>query len=62
MLPVIALAALSLAAFAYAAYLALGMVRDKAAMRDRIARAVNPVHGAAMRDKPAPVRNRLGED
>lgn len=62
MFPIIALAALSLAAFAYAVYIALSMVRDKAAMSDRIARAVRPVHGAAMRERPAPVRNRLGED
>lgn len=62
MLPVIALAALSLAAFAYAAIATLSLVRERAAMRDRIARAVRPVHGAAMRERPAIVHNRLGED
>ena len=57
-----ALALLSLAAFAYAGRVALGMVADAAQRRDRIARAVRPVHGAAMRNAPAPIRNRLGED
>lgn len=59
---VVSLAALSLAAFAYAGRLALAMVRERAAMRDRVARAVRPVEGAAIRFAPAPVRPRLGDD
>lgn len=62
MFPIIALAALSVAAFAYAAIATLRLIRERAAMSDRIARAVRPVHGAAMRQRPAIVRNRLGED
>lgn len=57
------LAAVSLAAFIYAARLALGMASERRAMRDRIARAVRPVHGGpVMRDAPARVVNRPGEN
>lgn len=59
---VVSLAVVSLAAFAYAGRLTLALVRDRAAMRDRVARAVRPVQGAAIRFAPAPVRPRLGED
>ncbi len=54
---------LSLSAFAYAARLALAMVRERAETRDRIARAVRPVHGGPV-IRSAPVRfvNRPGEN
>lgn len=54
---------ISAAAFAYAARLALAMVRERAETRDRIARAVRPVHGGPV-IRSAPVRsiNRPGEN
>lgn len=56
-------ALISAAAFIYAARVALGMVRDRAAARARIARAVRPVHGGSV-IKAAPARafNRPGEN
>lgn len=59
---VFALSALSLAAFAYAAIVAVGLVRERAAMRARIERATRPVHGPAIACAPVIYRNRLGED
>lgn len=54
------LAIVSAAAFIFAARLALGMIRE---MRERIARAVRPVHGGPVM-RAAPVRsfNRPGEN
>jgi len=59
----LALALVSLSAFAFAARLALGAMRERAALRARIARAVRPVHGGPV-IKAAPVRahNRPGEN
>jgi hypothetical protein len=54
MLVALALAALSLAALAYAVRVALSMRADRLARLDRIARATRPVHGRPMR--AAPVR------
>lgn len=58
------LLAVSALAFAYAGRVALGMVAERRAMRDRIARgAVRPVHGGPV-IKAAPSRavNRPGEN
>ena len=62
MLLVSALAALSLGAFAYAVRLTMGLIADRAQRRARIARAVRPIHGAAIACAPVVYRNRLGED
>lgn len=48
MLIPIALVILSIAALAYAVRVALSMVADRAAARDRIERAVRPAHGRAI--------------
>lgn len=57
------LLAVSALAFVYAGRVALGMVAERRAMRDRIARAVRPVHGGPV-IKAAPSRavNRPGEN
>lgn len=54
---------LSAAALIYAARLALAMVRERAETRDRIARAVRPVHGGpVIRSAPVRSHNRPGEN
>lgn len=59
----LALALVSLSALAYAARLALRMAAERRAMRERIARAVRPVHGRTiMREAPARAVNRPGEN
>lgn len=57
------LAIVSAAAFIFAARLALGMIRERREARERIARAVRPVHGGPVM-RAAPVRsfNRPGEN
>ena len=55
--------AISLAALAYAARVALGMAADRRARLDRIARAVRPVHGGpVIRSAPVRAHNRPGEN
>lgn len=57
------LVAISAAAFLYAGRVALGMARDRSAAKDRIARAVRPVHGKpVLRAAPARAINRPGEN
>lgn len=57
------LAIVSAAAFIFAARLALGMIRERREMRERIARAVRPVHGGpVMRAAPSRAINRPGEN
>lgn len=57
------LALISAAAFIYAAHVALGMARERREARDRIARAVRPVHGGpVMRATPARAFDRPGEN
>lgn len=56
-------ALVSAAAFIYAARVALGMVAERRARLDRIARAVRPVHGGpVIRSAPARAVNRPGEN
>lgn len=57
------LAIVSAAAFIFAARLALGMIAERREARERIARAVRPVHGGPVM-RAAPVRsfNRPGEN
>lgn len=56
-------AMVSLLAFGFAACVALEAVRERRAHRDRIARAVRPVHGeSVMRAAPARAVNRPGEN
>lgn len=57
------LAIVSAAAFIFAARLAFGMIRERREARDRIARAVRPIHGGpVMRTAPARSFNRPGEN
>lgn len=57
---IIALSLLSLAAFAYTAIATVRLIRERAALSDRIARAVRPVHGRALPVRPATPHNRPG--
>lgn len=56
------LAIVSAAAFIFAARLALGMIRERREMRERIARAVRPVHGGPIIKAPVRAINRPGEN
>lgn len=56
------LAMVSILAFGFAACVALDMRRARIEARDRIARAVRPVMGKAMRAAPLRFVNRPGED
>lgn len=57
------LAVISAAAFVYAARLALGMIRERAETRARIARAVRPIHGGSVIARPVSrAVNRPGEN
>lgn len=57
------LIAISAAAFIYAARVALSMVAERREARERIARAVRPVHGRpVMRAAPFRAVNRPGEN
>lgn len=57
------LALVSLAAFAFAGRVAWGMAKDRAARLDRLARAVRPAEGRAIRwNGPARSFNRPGEN
>lgn len=54
---------ISAAGFIFAGRVALAMVRERAEARDRIARAVRPVHGGpVIRSAPARFVNRPGEN
>lgn len=57
------LAMVSVLAFGFAACVALSAVRERREARERIARAVRPVHGeSVMRAAPARFVNRPGEN
>jgi hypothetical protein len=56
------LALVSILALGFAACVALELMRDRAEARDRIARAVRPVHGRSFRAAPERFVNRPGED
>lgn len=59
---VYALSAVSLAAFAYAAIATVRLIRERAAMSDRIARAVRPVDPRPLPIRPRTFHNRPGEN
>lgn len=57
------LATISILAFGFAACVALDMIRTRRAARERIARAVRPVHGGpVIRSAPVRAVNRPGEN
>lgn len=59
---VVFLIAVSLSAFAFAAWVAFEALAERAARKDRIARATRPVHGRPIVREVTIARNRLGED